>query len=106
MVGLVLLAELVLVVGTWVFRDEAALARAQPTPEGITNAEALGLVLYTDYVHFFQIAGMILLLAMVGAIVLTLREREGVKRQDIATQVNRRREDSVEVVKVRSREGI
>ena len=108
LIGLALLAELVLVAGAWVFGPEIDVARAQPTPpaEAVTNAEALGLILYTDYVHYFQIAGMILLVAMIGAIVLTLRAREGVKKQDIGAQVRRRREDSVEVVEVKSRTGI
>jgi NADH-quinone oxidoreductase subunit J len=66
----------------------------------------LGLVLYTDYVYLFQVAGLVLLVAMIGAIVLTWREREGVRRQSIPRQVSRRVEDSVAVVKVPSREGV
>ena len=71
-----------------------------------TNIEALGLVLYTDYVHYFQIAGMILLVAMIGAIVLTFRTREGVKRQDAGRQIGRKREEGVELVKVQTGQGI
>jgi NADH-quinone oxidoreductase subunit J len=75
-------------------------------PAGPDNAEALGLILYTDYVHLFQIAGMILLIAMIGAIVLTFRTREGIRKQDPAAQVARRREDAVALVKIKSGEGI
>ena len=82
-----------------------------PTPlkgaeEGPNNAEQLGLVLYTEYVHFFQIAGLVLLVAMIGAILLTFRERRGIKTQDVGKQVGRRREDAVEVVSVPTGKGI
>ncbi len=87
--GLVLAVELVMVGGAWAFGDLALEARAAPAPTasaGLSNTQALGTILYTDYVYIFQLAGMILLTAMVGAIVLTLRRRPGVKRQDIAKQ--------------------
>ena len=77
-----------------------------PIPGNVTNAEALGLVLYTRYIHYFQIAGIVLLVAMIGAIVLTHRYREGVKRQSAHQQVGRRREDAVELRKVRPGEGL
>jgi NADH-quinone oxidoreductase subunit J len=102
LIGLVLLAELVLVFGAWVVAPAAgdlALAPA-PAPQQITNTDALGRLLYTDYFLLFQAAGMVLLVAMVGAIVLTLRQRPGVRRQRIADQVRRRPEDTLEVVKV------
>lgn len=107
-VALIVLAELILVVGVWVFPDDAVTARAQPTPpaEVLSNAEALGRVLYTDYVHLFQISGMILLVAMVGAIVLTLTKREDVKRQDVGDQVGRKRDEGVELVDVKPGQGI
>ena len=92
LVGLILLAELVLVVGFHFVRPGALAAPSAPIPSagsGITNTEALGRVLYTKYVYFFQGAGLILLVAMIGAIVLTLRHKEGVKRQSIAAQVAR-----------------
>ena len=72
----------------------------------VSNIEALGRILYTDYIYLFQAAGMILLLAMIGAIVLTLRHKPHVKRQSISAQVNRRVEDSMEVVKVKPGQGI
>jgi len=107
-VGLILLAELALVAGAWSFAPEAASATQVPIPDPmqVTNTHALGLVLYTDYVYVFQVAGLVLLVAMIGAIVLTLRERQGVRRQVISRQVSRRREDSVTVVKVPTRGGV
>ncbi|MEQ8585838.1 MAG: NADH-quinone oxidoreductase subunit J [Thalassobaculaceae bacterium] len=100
LIGLVLLAELVLVAGVWTFAPEVTASAAAPIPEGVTNTEALGQVLYTHYVLPFQVAGLVLLVAMIGAIVLTLRNRPGVKRQSIDKQNLRRPEDVVEVVKV------
>ncbi|MDX2118868.1 MAG: NADH-quinone oxidoreductase subunit J [Planctomycetota bacterium] len=73
---------------------------AGTTPVGVTNTEALGLVLYTKYAYFFQGAGLILLVAMIGAIVLTLRHKEGVKRQSISAQVARGPKTAIEIVKV------
>ncbi len=81
---------------------------ANPAPDeesALSNTEALGNILYTDYIYAFQISGLILLVAMIGAIVLTLRHREGVKKQNIGKQIARRRKDSVELVKVESGEG-
>jgi NADH-quinone oxidoreductase subunit J len=104
-VGLILLAELVMVIGSWIGAPEGTQARPM-TVEGMTNTEALGRVLYTDYIYLFQASGMILLVAMVGAIVLTLRHREGVRRQTISVQVARTKADSIEVVKVRSGSGV
>ena len=87
MLAVVLVAELVMVGGAWVFGDLAVQARAAPAPGArLSNTEAIGTILYTDYVFIFQMAGMILLTAMVGAIVLTLRQRPGVKRQDVGKQ--------------------
>ena len=102
-VGLILLAELVLVLGFRFVRPGALAAPSAPIPDagsGITNTEALGRVLYTKYVYFFQGAGLILLVAMIGAIVLTLRHKVGVKRQSISAQVARGKKTSIEVVQV------
>lgn len=106
-VGVIFLVELILVVTTYAV-DPALLATQPLAGEGtvMTNTAALGAVIYTRYVYFFQLAGLILLVAMIGAIVLTLRERVGVKRQDAAAQAARTKETSIEVVKVRSREGV
>jgi NADH-quinone oxidoreductase subunit J len=108
LIGVVLLAELVFVFASWSFAPDAAAVSIAPTPliAQVTNTQALGRLLYTQYVYLFQVAGMILLVAMVGAIVLTLRHREGVRRQKIGDQVARRRENTIEVVKVPSGSGI
>ncbi len=105
LVGLILLAELVLVVGVRFVNPKVLAAPTSRIPSagsGITNTEALGRVLYTDYIYFFQGAGLILLVAMIGAIVLTLRHKEGVKRQSIAAQVARGKKTAMDVVKVPS----
>ena len=108
LVGVILLVELAFVFTAWVVVPEAEVVARAPTPppDAVTNTEALGLLLYTEYVYLFQAAGMILLVAMIGAIVLTLRQRVGVRRQRIGDQVARRREDAVAVTKVRSGEGV
>ena len=105
-VGLIVLVELALVVGSWAIDPGTVTTRAAPTPTDITNTEALGRILYTDFIYYFQAAGLILLVAMVGAIVLTLRHKEGVKRQDISTQVARIPATSIEVIKVKPGQGI
>jgi NADH-quinone oxidoreductase subunit J len=108
LIGLVLLVELVLVFGAWVTAPDIAAAAAAPTPPlaQATNTAALGAVLYTRYIYPFQAAGLILLVAMIGAIVLTLRHRAGVRRQSITVQVSRQRTQAVEVVKVRPGQGV
>ena len=95
LVGIVFLAELLLVVGTWTFGADIPKAITAPIPPAasVTNTEALGLVLYTRYIYFFQAAGLVLLVAMVGAIVLTLRRKAGVKRQDVNAQIARTQGD-------------
>jgi NADH-quinone oxidoreductase subunit J len=106
LVGVVFLAELLLVVGGWVIGPNLPQAIAAPIPTDITNTEALGRVLYTQYVYYFQAAGLVLLVAMIGAIVLTLRHKPNVKRQNISDQVARTREAAIEVVKVQSGQGL
>ena len=107
-VGLILLIELLLVLGSWVVVPDTKVFAAAPIPVAadITNTHALGNILYTDFVYLFQGAGMILLVAMIGAIVLTLRSREGVRRQQIANQVGRKRSEAVELKKVQPGQGI
>ncbi len=105
-IGLILLMELLVIVGGWAFAPEAAKVIAAPAFETVANTEALGNLLYTHYVYYFQAAGMILLVAMIGAIVLTHRSREGVRKQKIADQVARRPEDTVEIKKVASGSGV
>jgi len=107
--------ELILIVSVWAFPTDAELARAHPAPtaaetiadpNGPNNIESLGLILYTDYIHYFQIAGMILLVAMIGAIILTFRTREGVKKQDPGAQVGRKREEGYELVDIKPGQGL
>jgi NADH-quinone oxidoreductase subunit J len=106
LIGGIFLAELLLVVGAWAIGPGVPQAIAAPIPPNISNTEAIGLVLYTRYIYFFQAAGMILLVAMVGAIVLTLHHRPRVRRQDIGEQVARKPATSIEIVKVRSGQGL
>jgi len=105
-IGLIVLVELALVVGTWAISSEALIAAGAPSPGNVTNTEALGQILYTKYVYFFQAAGLVLLVAMIGAIVLTLRHKQGVKRQDVSVQVARNPATAMEVVKVKPGQGI
>jgi NADH-quinone oxidoreductase subunit J len=108
LIGIMLLVELVLVFGAWAVAPDVAASIAAPMPQaaGMTNTSALGALLYTRYIYAFQAAGMVLLVAMIGAIVLTHRARQDVRRQNVAQQVGRRREDTLEIVKVRPRQGI
>ncbi|HEV7278126.1 MAG TPA: NADH-quinone oxidoreductase subunit J [Devosiaceae bacterium] len=105
-VGLVLLVELLLVAGSFVIAPEVAGTALLPMAAGVENTRALGLVLYTRYVFLFQGAGAILLVAMIGAIVLTLRHRTNARRQDVFRQTGRTRAESVENVKVKSGQGL
>ncbi len=108
LVGIVLAAELLIVLGGYTFAPELASEISRPIPDiaDRQNTAALGDVLYTDYVFYFQVAGLVLLVAMIGAIVLTLRHKEGVKRQDISAQVRRTPETAIEVRKVESGKGL
>src|SRR5207342_531058 len=105
-VGAVLLAELLFVVGAWLIEPVVPKTITAPITGDISNTQALGLVLYTRYVYFFEAAGMILLVAMIGAIVMTLQHKPGVKRQSIAQQVARRRSTAIDIVKVKSGQGL
>ena len=107
LIGIVLLGELVIVLGGWVFApDVVAAGERLPEVEAVSNTAALGAILYTQYAYFFQSAGLILLVAMVGAIVLTLRRKPSVKRQSIAAQVARTPATAIEVRKVEPGRGI
>ncbi len=107
-VGTALLAELLFVVGAWLIAPGIPKVVTAPIAAAgdVSNTQALGLVLYTRYVYFFEAAGVILLVAMVGAIVMTLQHKPDVKRQRIAEQVARRRSSAIEIVKVRSGQGL
>jgi NADH-quinone oxidoreductase subunit J len=108
LVGIVLVAELIVVLGGYALAPKLATATAAPIRDIAVrhNTAQLGDILYTNYIFFFQIAGLILLVAMIGAIVLTLRHKEGVKRQDIAAQVARTPATAIEIVKVETGKGI
>ena len=106
-VGGVLAIEMILVATTVANRGAASLNVAPANPDAaLPNAEAIGRVLYTDYVYFFQAAGLVLLVAMIGAIVLTLRHRPGVRRQNIGNQVARTPKSGMEIVQIKSGEGL
>jgi NADH-quinone oxidoreductase subunit J len=106
LVGVVFLAELLLVVGAWVIGPGLPQAISSPIPGNLTNTEALGRVLYTQYVYYFQASGVVLLVAMIGAIVLTLRHKPNVKRQNISDQVARTKATAMEVCQVKSGQGL
>ena len=106
LIGIILLIELAMVFGGWAISPEAANLRAVPTPDGLSNTVALGNVLYTNYVYLFQASGLVLLVAMVGAIVLTLRRRPGVRKQKISEQVARSAKDTLSVVQVEVGKGL
>jgi NADH-quinone oxidoreductase subunit J len=105
-IGIVFLGELLAVLGFWAIGPNVKTAITAPTPDAITNTEALGRILYTRYVYFFEAAGLVLLVAMIGAIVLTLRHKPNVKRQSISAQVARTRATAIEVRQVRPGQGI
>lgn len=105
-IGGVLLAELIFVYSSWQFAPDVAANLASPVQTEVNNTESLGRLLYTDYVFAFQMAGLILLVAMIGAIVLTHRKRPGVRRQKIYDQNNRKRSEAFDIVKVESGKGI
>jgi NADH-quinone oxidoreductase subunit J len=105
-IGAIFLAELLLIGGSWVINPGTAKQITAAIPANVSNTEALGLVLYTRYIHYFQMAGMVLLVAMIGAIVLTLRHKANVKRQDINVQNARTPELAMAVRKVAPGQGL
>jgi NADH-quinone oxidoreductase subunit J len=108
LIALILLGQFTMVGGAWIEKNVAASALAAPTPKPdlVSNAEAIGRILYTDYIFLFQGAGIILFIAMVGAIVLTLRHRDGVRRQNVSAQVGRTRAQGVEMTDPKPGEGV
>ena len=109
-VGLIISAiiffELIIVVGGWKYKPDLLNPKNMSSYNEISNTHSLGQVLYTDYIHIFQISGMILLVAMIGAIVLTYRQREGVKKQSYIKQISRERSEGVEILEVASNKGV
>jgi NADH-quinone oxidoreductase subunit J len=108
LIGAVLLVELLTIVGAWAVGADVAKSITAPIPPSsqVSNTTALGLVLYTNYIYFFQAAGVILLVAMIGAIVLTLHHKPNVRRQIIAEQIARSKNTAIEIVKVKSGQGL
>jgi NADH-quinone oxidoreductase subunit J len=108
LIGAIVLIELLFVVAAWAINPGVprAITAPIPSPSDVSNTQALGLVLYTRYVYFFEAAGVILLVAMIGAIVLTLHHKTGVKRQIISEQLARRRAAAIDIVKVKSGQGL
>ena len=105
LISAIIFFELIIVIGGWKYKPDLFETNNLITNE-ISNTHSLGQVLYTDYIHIFQISGMILLIAMIGAIVLTFRQREGVKKQSYLKQISRERSEGVEVLEVASNKGV
>ena len=106
LISLVVFFELIVVIGGWKFKPDIVTSMSLSIDENITNTHALGRVIYTDYIHIFQLSGMILLVAMIGAIVLTFRQRSGVKRQSYFKQISREKSEGVKLVDVESNKGV
>ena len=106
LVSLVIFFELIIVIGGWKYKPEVLDSVSLNVDTNITNTQSLGNVIYTDYIHLFQLSGMILLVAMIGAIVLTFRQRSGVKRQSYIRQISRERSEGVELVDVKTNKGV
>jgi len=106
LIGIILVTELMVVVGGWHLSPELSQVAGAPAPDSIDNTTALGMIVYTDYLYLFQAAGIVLLIAMIGAIVLTHRRRTGVRRQRIHDQVTVHPEDRIKIHKIESGRGI
>ena len=105
-ISTIIFFELIIVIGGWKYKPELFESSNYILKDEVSNTHSLGQVLYTDYIHIFQISGMILLIAMIGAIVLTFRQREGVKKQSYLKQISRERSEGVQVIKVDTNKGV
>ena len=105
-VGLIIFLELLVVVGGWQYKGDFVSLSNVNLNQDVSNTHALGNILYTDYIHLFQISGIILLIAMIGAITLTFSKRENVKRQSYFDQIQREKESAVSIVEVESGKGV
>ena len=105
-ISTIIFFELIIVVGGWKYKPELSNPNTTQSSSEISNTHSLGQVLYTDYIHIFQISGMILLIAMIGAIVLTFRRREGLKTQSYLKQISRERSEGIQVLEVQSNKGV
>jgi len=106
LISLIIFFELLIVVGGWKFKPDLTTPISSSINQDITNTHSIGSVIYTDYIHIFQLSGMILLVAMIGAIVLTFRQRSGLKRQSYFHQISREKSDGVQLVDVESNKGV
>ena len=106
LISVIIFFELIIVIGGWKYKPDLFNSAKSSLENGVSNTHSLGQVLYTDYIHVFQISGMILLIAMIGAIVLTFRQREGVKKQSYLKQISRERSEGVDVLDIPSNKGV
>ena len=106
LISVIIFMELIVVLGGWKFKPDLVNSTLITIDQGVSNTHSIGYVLYTDYIHLFQLSGMILLVAMIGSIVLTFRKRSGLKRQKYFDQISRERIDAVELVEVESNKGV
>ena len=106
LISLIIFFELIIVIGGWKFKPDLITSMSLPIDQNNTNTHLIGNVLYTDYIHIFQLSGMILLVAMIGAIILTFRQRSGLKRQSYFRQISREKSDGVQLVDVESNKGV
>jgi len=106
MVSVIIFFELIIVIGGWKYKPDLVTAMSLTIDKNISNTHSIGYVLYTDYIHIFQLSGMILLVAMIGAIVLTFRQRSGVKKQSYFSQISREKSDAVELIEVQKNTGV
>ncbi len=104
--SIIIFFELIIVVGGWKYKENVSNSLSLNIISETTNTHSIGNVLYTEYIHLFQLSGMILLVSMIGAIVLTFRKRSGIKRQSYFKQISRERNEGVELVDVKNKEGI
>ena len=105
-ISVIIFFELIIVIGGWKYKPDLVPAMSLAIDKETSNTHAIGNILYTDYIHIFQLSGMVLLVAMIGAIVLTFRQRSGVKRQSYFSQISRERSDGVEMIDVESKKGV
>ena len=106
LISLIIFFELIIVIGGWKFKPDLITSMSLPIDQNSTNTHSIGNVLYTDYIHIFKLSGMILLVAMIGAIILTFRQRSGLKRQSYFSQISREKSDGVQLVDVESNKGV
>ena len=105
-ISTIIFFELIIVIGGWKFKPNLINSVSLTNTNAVSNTHSIGYVLYTDYIHIFQLSGMILLVAMIGAIVLTFRQRSGVKKQSYFSQISRERSEGVELMDVKSNKGV